>query len=552
MKVAILSNTNIEPVNRYLFDLGNNQVFTSRGYGNELGILLNKQSELYAFEPEIVFVLIDQMELINHDLELTRSKGIIDEWFGLFERALNEDIIYYISDAFLYGIEAGVLFDDGILHRIEAYWNELLFEVVSKYHNVRLFSLGSLIRKIGVRETFSEKMWYMGKILYSVDFIRILAKEIYHRINLEVRQSKKVLLLDLDNTLWKGIAGESDSDPIILSDEGIGLAFKNFQRSLKIIKSQGVVLGIVSKNNETDAMDILTNHPHMILRPCDFGIIKINWKNKVENILQISDELNVGLDSMIFIDDNPVEQSFVREALPEVIVPVFPANPENLLVWLEKLYREYFEKPTIVEEDRNKTLQYQANALRKNLMESALDYEEYLDKLEMKLYRVDPVNNRNRLLQLLNKTNQFNLTTKRYNEQEIGRIVEDKDSEVFLYGVVDKFGDNGIVIAAIVEYGDSAIISEFTMSCRVMGRMIENTVIDEIERSAQTRGYDELMGIYIPTNKNRPVQGLYDSFGYKRIGEYGDCGTLFSIRLSDRNERITHVEIIVEGDKNAK
>ncbi len=541
MKIALLSNINLDPVNRQLKKSSDVDVYEPRGYGNELGVLLNKTSDFYEYNPDVIFVLMDVMELIQHDLDENSYNDRIEEWFGLFEKSIDSGRIYYVSDTYVYGFEMGALWDQTKKTAIENAWISMLKSVMQKHANVRILPYNNIVRKMGEENVFSSKMWYMGKVLHSAPFHKELAKEILHRTNVENRQPKKVLLLDLDNTLWKGLAGEDEITPIELSDSGIGLAYKNFQRSIKLLKQQGVILGIVSKNNEEDAISIIENHPHMVLRMDDFAIQKINWKNKAENIIEVARELNVGMDSMVFVDDNPAEQVIVKENCTGVEVPEFPNRPEELCDFAEALYRDYFEKPVITEEDKEKTKQYQANNERKKLLDNAVNFDDYLDSLEIKLYREDAKANKERFVQLVNKTNQFNLTTKRLTEKEAADILEDDTYEVFLYRVTDRFGDNGIVVAAIVKYDETAAVIEFVMSCRVMGRQIEDAIVEDLESATEKRGYQKLFGIYIPTAKNMPVKDLYPSLGYEKIKEENEAVT-YEISLENKPARKIHLK----------
>ena len=550
MKVALLSNINIDPLNRKLSNT-ENEIYNSRGYGNELGVMLNKESTLYSYKPEIIFVLIDIMELIHHNIEIKEATNYINEWFALVEGSIKEEIIYYITDAYLYGFEMKVVWGERDKEHIENIWNEKLYRLMSTHSNIRIFPYNSVVRKLGEKDAFSNKMWYMGKILHSNLLQKVLFEEIKHKIEVEKRQPKKVLLLDLDNTLWRGLAGENDINPIVLSEDGVGLAYKNFQRAIKYIKKQGVVLGIVSKNNEDDALNIIDNHPHMVLRREDFATQRINWDNKADNIASIAKELNIGLDSIVFIDDNKAEQTLVKEMLPQVCVPKFPDNAEELTDFITEIYHKYFEKPVVTSEDANKTEQYKLNLKRMELQKSSVDYNGYLDSLKMKMQRVDPIKNKERLLQLMNKTNQFNLTTKRFTEQELSEILHDEKKEVFLYDVSDKFGDNGIVAAVIVEYSKEAVIIEFTMSCRVMGRKIEDAIIKQIETTVKNKGYNNLVGLYKPTEKNKPVENLYTSFGYKIKKTYDNGIREYSYDLNDELKRDIHVDII-RGEEYAR
>lgn len=387
MKIALLSNVNVDPVCRLLKKSPEIELYDTQGYGNELGTLLDKNSSLYAFHPKAVFLVIDVMEVIRHELDVKRAEDKISEWFHLFESSLQNDMVYYVSDAYVYGAEMGVVADYGVKLKIEQIWMDCMERLSDAHSCVRQLGYRRLVEQMGERHVFSAKMWYMGKILYSVAFQQVLAHEIEHKVQVELSAPKKVLL-DLDNTLWGGLAGEHSSEPIILSDEGAGLAYKNFQRVLSQMRRQGVILGVVSKNNEKDAMDLILNHPHMALSASDFSAVKINWRNKNENIVQIADELNLGLDAIVFMDDSPAERALIKETLPDVAVPDFPEQAETLADAMTEIYRRYFEKPLITKEDRRKTEFYRANRERKRFRMQAADFDSYLDGLEMKLIRV--------------------------------------------------------------------------------------------------------------------------------------------------------------------
>lgn len=542
MKIAILSNVNTDPVNRLLKGKEGIEVYESRGFGNELGVLLNGNSPLYEFNPDEVFMVMDLMEVISHSLDLIVAKDKIDEWFGNFDASLDDNRIYYVSDAYLYGKEIKACSDVLLKSDLESRWNNALKSLMGIHSNVRAFAYRTLIENLGEGKAFSDKMWYMGKILHSTDFHRALAAEIVSVVNRDARVPKKALLLDLDNTLWGGLAGENDITPITLSDSGVGLAYKNFQRVIRQMRFEGVALGIVSKNNDSDALEIINKHPHMALREEDFSILKINWQDKATNIAEVAKELNVGLDSLVFVDDNPAERDLIKEALPMVSVPDFPDKAEDLADFAINLYNDYFAKNVVTSEDRKKTEDYKANAKRNELKAVAVDFNSYLEGLEMKLIRVPAVENKDRFEQLVNKTNQFNLTTLRFSASEISEVLTNKEKEVFLYKVVDKFGDNGIVVVGILDFTERALISEFTMSCRVMGRNIENAIVEDFENAARKRGFDTLYAKYIPTAKNKPVADLYDKLGYEILKKDADGSVEYKIDLTNnlaRDYRLT-------------
>lgn len=538
-KIALLSNVNMNFVIRMLQK--DVEVYEAEGYGNELGTLMNPASSYHAFSPEITFILEDLMELLEHDLEIESAKVRIENWFGQLQNALKNEGIYYISDAYLWGVELAVLFDKGRKAALEQLWQEQLEALCRTNANVRIFPYRSLVEQLGEEKTFSLKMWYMGRILHGGDAQKVLCETILQKVRIERRVPQKVLLLDLDNTLWGGLAGEADHTPIVLSEDHSGLAYKNLQRVILQMQKQGVLLGIVSKNNEEDVAGILAEHPHMVLRPECFAVQKVNWNPKHENIQEIAKELNLGLDSFVFFDDNETERQLVKDMLPQVVVPDFPAKPEELAGAMAAIYATYFDKAVLTAEDAEKTKQYADNAKRNQLQKSVGSFADYLRQLEIVMERVDAEANIERLIQLVNKTNQFNLTTKRYTQTEMQQVLADEKQNVYLYRVEDRFGDNGIVAAVIVDLGgEGPQIEEFVMSCRVMGKNIEDAIIEDVERDLIAMGYERLQGIYFPTAKNKPVAELYDRLGYARIGEVTAeeaVGVLYELDLHDATPR---------------
>ncbi|MDL2301546.1 HAD-IIIC family phosphatase [Lachnospiraceae bacterium OttesenSCG-928-D06] len=530
-KIALLSNINLSFVIRMLKQ--HYEIYEGEGYGNELGELLNPESSYNQFAPQITVFVIDLMELIEHDLEENGSR--MDEWFAKFSAGMNDNGVYFISDACLSGAELEVFHDRGIKGKLEEMWLERLISLCEKKSNVEILPYSKTLEELGLENAFSQKMWYMGHMLHSKDAQDRICKLIMDQIMFHTRVPKKVLLLDLDNTLWGGLAGEHNITPIILSSEHTGLAYKNLQRVIGLMEKQGVILGIVSKNNEEDAMEIISNHAHMVLKPEQFAIKRINWKDKHENIIEIANELNLGLDSFVFFDDSKVERALVKKMLPEVTVPDFPEEAAMLPSKMAEIHKEYFAKATITKEDLEKTEQYAANAKRTALQGKSTDYESYLRELDIHIYREDPKENKERLLQLLNKTNQFNLTSRRYEMTEIQELLQDETTHVFLYRVTDCFGDNGIVAVGIVRHiEEEAVITDLVMSCRVMGRRIEYGIMEDIENTLMKEGAEAIRGIFCPTAKNKPVAEFYEKMEYQvlSIDESGNmqCRMLFTNR----------------------
>lgn len=544
-RIALLSNVNMSFVVRLLEKEW--EIYRGEGYGNELGLMLDPGSSYRRFDPQITFLILDLMELLEHETGPKESAARIREWFGLLEGALDPGKLYYLSDAYLWGPEAGLL-EPAVRQRLEGQWLEALLGLGEAHPNVRIFPYRDLICRMGEGAAFSLKTWYMGKILHSGEAQRRLAQELAYRAQLPGRVPKKVLLLDLDNTLWGGLAGERDVSPIALSQEGEGLAYKNLQRVIRRMQETGVLLAIVSKNNEEDALELIREHPHMVLRPEDFAAWRINWEPKDRNILEIAGELNLGEDSFVFWDDSPAERELVRQRLPQVTVPEFPERPEDLAGAMTEIYRMYFEKDIVTGEDREKTRQYAQNAARNRLQSTAGDYEEYLRRLQIRITRVDPARHLDRLVQLVNKTNQFNLTTRRYQREEMQKIVEENTKRVYLYRVEDCFGDNGVTGALIVDLsGELPLVEEFVLSCRVMGRRIEYALAQDVERDLQAAGYPGAVGRYLPTPRNKPVEELYEKLGYRLLRELPQGGKEYEIRFSDRPPRQYFAQILEES-----
>lgn len=531
-RIALLSNVNMNAVIRTLQK--DVEVYEAEGYGNELGILMNPASSYHAFAPEITFLVIDLMELLEHELDEEFAKVRVEEWFGGFENTMTLDGIYYISDAYLWGLEAETAEAVVSRARLEGIWESKLRELCKRHANVRILPYHHMVARLGEENAFSPKMWYMGRILLSGEAGKRLAALILQSMVLERRVPKKVLALDLDNTLWGGLAGEHEHTPIVLSEEHTGLAYKNLQRVILQMQRQGVLLAIVSKNNAEDAENILQGHPHMVLRSEHFAAKRINWNAKNENLEEIAKELNLGLDSFVFWDDNPQERLLVQETLPMVTVPEFPDKPEELAPAMTKIYGEYFQKAVLTAEDLDKTKQYADNEARGRLQRSAGSFEDYLEKLQIVVTRVDAAEHLNRLADMLNKTNQFNLTTRRHDIREVQSMVQDRGKRVFLYRVEDCFGDNGVVAAAIVDVtGEVPVIEEFVMSCRVMGKNIEQGVVSDVEECLRQEGFGRVRGIYIPTAKNKPVADLYRQLGYLEVADSEAMGKVYEISLEE-------------------
>ncbi len=369
------------------------------------------------------------------------------------------------------------------------------------------------------KNAYDPRLWYMGKVPFSPEVFREAAMDCLAALGGLAGKAKKLLLVDLDDTLWGGIVGDEGWPNLRLGGhDPIGEAFADFQRSLKNLRNRGILLGIVSKNEEQTALDAIANHPEMILRKDDFIIWRINWQDKATNIIEVAKELNLGLQSIVFLDDNPVERARVRDALPEVLVPEMPAN--KMFFKKTLLGLDCFDAPQLSEEDGRRHEMYVVERERQEIMSMAQSFDDWLAQLKLEVI-VEEINVSNlpRTVQLLNKTNQMNLRTRRLTESEF----QEWRNLPFHYGwtfrVSDCYGDSGLTgIATIEKNGDEATISDFILSCRVMGRKVEESMIYALVEFSRSLGIKKLWAHYLPTEKNKPCLALWQASGFERIG----------------------------------
>jgi len=336
-------------------------------------------------------------------------------------------------------------------------------------------------------------------------------------------QPAKCLVLDLDGTLWGGVVGEVGVGGIDLGDAYPGRSYLRFQRALLGLRDRGVLLAINSKNNPADVDEVFASHPDMVLSPEDFAATRVNWQPKPENMVAIAEELSIGLDSLVFFDDNPAERLAMRQALPEVTTIEVPADPSQHASVI--LGCGLFDRLAVTDEDRNRAEMYRQQAARKDLERSTGSLEGYLASLEMQaeLRPVDELSFR-RVLDLLAKTNQFNVTTPRYNAQELQALVHDESAAVFTLRVTDRFGDNGIVGVLILRASDRAVIDTLLLSCRVIGRAVETALLAFAAEWAAQRSLAELDATFIATKKNGPAADVFARHGFQEIGTPGTDG----------------------------
>jgi FkbH-like protein len=428
---------------------------------------------------------------------------------------------------------ADVLHPDSLRGR-EADLNAKLVAIAKTHPNLLLLDLDPLFRRHGEDALLSDAFWYTARIRYTARMFELLAATIRQATDAHAQRCKKVLVLDLDDTLWGGIVGEVGPLGVTLSEDGNGRCYRDFQRCVKAAARTGVLLAIASKNNEADVMEVFEQNKMMILRREDFAASSINWRPKVEGIVAIAEQLNLGTDSFVFIDDNPVERDAVKKALPDVTVPDFPSRAEELPTWFEqKIVPAYFGKYAISDEEAAKTEQYRANTARQQLAAS-FDLEKYLAELGIECaISVDDADRVIRAAQMTQKTSQFNLTTRRYEVTDLARFVRSHEHAVLTLDYRDRFGDEGAVALAIVDLAEGRI-DTFLESCRVIGRRVEDRLLDKAIDICRLHGHRRIIGEYIPTRKNQMVAEFYDAHGFVPLSKNNDGRITYERAIDDR------------------
>ena len=515
MKLALLSNVTIDLLAGMLKK--NVDVYLSAGFDTWQQEMIMPTSGLYEFAPDAVALLLYADAYENVWDSMDSGCQVIDEWIQAIQAlsAKLPGIPVFVSSIDIFGVKARY----GAEVRFEQYFENYLIEHIEKLHadghNVYILPVKDKIINIGRSKFYSSKMWYVGSMPYSMKGLSELNDLILRYIGVTKGMHKKCIAVDLDNTLWGGVIGEDGVNGIVLSGHKEGARYKDTQRILKKMKDQGVMLAILSKNNVDDVEPVF-KHPDMVLQHEDFVAEAINWEPKAVNIRQLAADLNIGLDAFVFLDDNPAEREAMMEACPEVAVLDFPKDTSLLPEVVEKAYEEYFLSLEVTGEDTKKTAMYRAENQRRAEMSTAVSMDDYLKRLEMTMdIHIMRPEEEKRVTQLANKTNQFNVTTRRYSEEEIHSFAVSENSDVITVHMADKYGEQGLVSVLILKYeGDEAEIDTFLMSCRVMGRNAEIEIISRIRQLLEGKDIQTVHATYLKTAKNAPVAGLFEKLGF--------------------------------------
>jgi len=387
-----------------------------------------------------------------------------------------------------------------------------------KNTNSYLFDISSIAENEGLNRWHDERMWNIAKQPFSPQFIPLYAENFFHVVNAIKGKSRKCIVLDLDNTLWGGIVGEDGIEGISLSiGNPEGDAFLSFQQYLLHLKDRGIILAVCSKNNETDALDVFRNHPNMLLKLNDIACFKANWENKPNNISAIASTLNIGLDSIVFIDDSPLERDNVRRYLPSVAVPEMPIEPSEYVRTLSQA--GYFGLSSFTTEDIVRNQSYQNKIKAEQVLSENIDLKQGLEAIEMKI-KFLPFNaiGRNRIEQLINKSNQFNLTTRRYNSAQIKTFEDGENYYTLQVHLQDKFGDYGMISVLIGKIeGTQLTIDTWLMSCRAIGRNVEDAVFQHLVNFCMNKQITCIIGNYLKSERNSQVEYHYKQLGFKQL-----------------------------------
>lgn len=534
LRICFIGGSTLNPLSElieHLLAIADHEVELMLGdYNNYRAEILDKDSKLYQFQPDLVIILPDE-SACKYTGKLTDSEEVIKEEINHFGSEilqlcsiLNENagveiiLCNYILPAY---------FDIGQFRTksLASDWNfrkSVNINIGTNAPNfVHVCDLEFLAYRLGGLASRDEKAWFESKQLCSPPLQVALANEIVHLINTLKKAPKKVLVLDLDNTLWGGVIGDDGLEGIELGNTSPrGEAFKAFQSYILSLTERGLLLAVCSKNDYDKAIEPFRLHPEIILREEHFVSFKANWEPKAQNLVEIANELKLQLDSFIFVDDNPAEINIVKQFTPDVTTILLGPDPADYIKQLQE--SRLFERSSITSEDLRRTHQYKEEFERKSLLTSCVDMDSYLQSLKMTgIFSEFNLYDLTRIAQLINKSNQFNLTTKRRTESELVLLMSNDNYVCFTMRLADRFGDHGLISVVIGHITKDAVleIDTWLMSCRVLKRQVEEEVLNEIVRLARLRNCTQIKGLYSPTVKNNMVADLYPKLGFQSVAK---------------------------------
>ena len=546
-RIAILCGSTTDDIKNvlelFLLEAGIRPQFYQSEYNKYYEDAVFGNPEMEAFQPEIIVVFTSVVNILarpvlgdsndavrdKHDAEMKRFTQIWEKLTAQYPAAIiiqnNMELSYETGFGNLDVVESY-----GMTRFIEQL-NRSFADYAAMHDNFYLHDLHGLAARIGLSKWHDRFQYYAYKLAMSYDVIPEVSLGLAKIIKGVLGKNKKCLVLDLDNTLWGGIIGDDGMENIEIGHETpTAEAYTAFQQYVLDLKERGVILAICSKNEEEVAKTGF-DHPDSVLHVDDFVSFHANWEPKNRNIRAIAEEINIGTDSLVFIDDNPAERQIVRDTMPEVAVP--EVDPVDVFSYIRALEGAgYFEPVAISEDDRKRNASYMENKQRKALAGAMESYDDFLQSLDMyaEIDAFQPIYF-DRIAQLTNKSNQFNLTTRRYTRADIAQMAAEPQY-ITLYGrLTDKFGDNGLVSVVIGEkIGNVLHIRLWLMSCRVLKRGMEQMMLDVLVERAMADNCKELMGYYYKTAKNKMVAELYATFGFEKVMQDGD-NTVWKLNL---------------------
>jgi FkbH-like protein len=508
--------------------------------------IFDPDSELYQFDVDAVLVFESSHELLqkynkrnpdnrNHFAEHVIAH--IKQSIATLQDKTKAKIIfcnYTEEDDHIFGQYANKTVSSFIFQLRKL--NFLLQDLAVQTANLYICDLSTIQNTIGREQFWSASVFTDTEMVVSIDALPYFAQAVVQTVCAFQGIFKKCLILDLDNTVWGGVIGDDGLDNIQIGLLGIGKAFTEFQYWIKKLQQRGIIIAVCSKNTEYIAKEPFEKHPDMVLKLADIAVFIANWENKADNIRKIQKILNIGFDSMVFLDDNPFERNMVKENIPQITVPELPEDPALYLDYLYSL--NLFETVSYSGEDAQRTQQYQDEAERAVFQETFTNEDDFLKSLNMvsdtKAFDGFTIP---RVAQLSQRSNQFNLRTKRYTEDDVKRIARSDEYFTLSFTLEDKFGDNGLICAVILkkQADQTLFIDTWFMSCRVLKRGVESYVLNTMVDLAKENGYTTLLGEYIPTAKNEMVKKHYEKLGFV------SNGNLWSLDVTNYEKKENHI-----------
>jgi len=535
LKVALLGDTSTQFLS---------QAIRGEGFDAELDLqiweadfnqiemqVFNSDSEMYAFHPDIIVLFLSSHKLLNKYNKLkveqqsslaTREIENIEAIVANISSNSTAKIIYYnyneIDDA-VFGSYATKT-ETSFLYQLRKLNFELM-NIANRNTNFYICDLASIQNQVGKANFFHTSVYISTEMVVSLNVLPLVAQKTVDIISVLNGKLKKCVILDLDNTVWGGIIGDDGIENIQIGSLGIGKAYTEFQYWVKKLKNRGIIVAVCSKNTESIAKEPFEKHPDMVLRLEDISVFMANWENKADNIRAIQRILNIGFDSMVFLDDNPFERNLVRENIPQITVPELPEDPAEYLEYLYTL--NLFETNTFSDEDKERTKLYQIEAQRVVTKQKFTNEDDFLKSLDMiSVVASFTKFNIPRVAQLSQRSNQFNLRTVRYTESDIENLAKSNDYVTFAFTLEDKFGDNGLIAVVVLKKNSETdlFIESWFMSCRVLKRGMENFMLNTLVTYAKTNGFERIIGEYIPTPKNEIVKDHYQNLGFEQENDF--------------------------------